>query len=215
MTASYDSVKALLSKGISRPTLYQVIMDDPDRRVNDQLEFLCSETRVPEVTANTIAVRGHEHMGVVREQATNIQFASPFSIKVISDRDYIVYKAMRRWFDSLAQNANPALFGGTGGISQRINYYDSVTRTIELVKLEQQGGRGIREPGKYIEPFRVRFNNAFPVRIGSIELGSDLTDTATEFTIDFAYENYTFVETGGIGGGIVGAIASTLGTLLG
>ena len=193
MTASYDSVKALLSKGISRPTLYEVRMPLGPTNAEEQLRFLCSQTRVPEVTANTIAVRGHENMGVVREQTTSIQFASPFSVKVISDRDYTVYKAMRRWFDTLALNSNPNSLQGLSGSSQIISYYENVTRSITLIKQEQQGGRGIREPGRYVEPFRIIFNNAFPVRIGAIELDSSATDTLVEFTVDFAYENYTFV----------------------
>ena len=207
MTASYDSVKALLSKGISRPTLYEVQMPLGPGSAQEQLRFLCSQTRVPEVTANTIAVRGHENMGVVREQATSIQFASPFSVKVISDRDYTVYKAMRRWFDTLALNSNPNLLGGVlGGSSQKISYYEDtgVTRTIELIKQEQQGGKGIREPGRYVEPFRIRFNKAFPVRIGAIELDSSSTDTLVEFTVDFAYENYTFVDGDGVLGTLLG-----------
>ena len=195
---SYEAVRGLLSKGVSRPTLYKVIVPSIDRGVNDQLEFLCSKTRVPEVTANTIAVRGHENQGVVREQATSIMFASPFSITVIADRDYTVYKAMRRWFDGLSLNANPNLFGISGS-SQRINYYNDpgVTRTIELVKLELQGGVGIRQAPSTVEPFSIKFNKAFPVRIGAIELDSSATDTLVEFQIDFAYENYTFVD--GIG----------------
>ena len=66
------------------------------RQANDQLEFLCKTASVPEVAADTIAVqRTGSHLGVVREQVSLITYAKPFSITVISDRDYIVYKEMR------------------------------------------------------------------------------------------------------------------------
>ena len=103
---SYQSVKAILARGVSRPTLFQVEMDI-GTEANSQLTFLCRTASVPEVGADTIAVNGHEAMGVVREQPTIITYAKPFSITVISDAEYTVYKAIREWFDTLAQNANP------------------------------------------------------------------------------------------------------------
>ena len=158
----------------------------------EQLRFLCNRTAVPEATASTIAVNGHESMGVTREQPTFVQFSSPFSITVIADRDYTVYKAMRAWFETLGTNVNPSVIGGSNGSSQKIAYYDTFKRNITLRKLEQQGGRGTREAPNYVEPFTIEFNGAFPVRMGEISLSSEEQDGRVEFTIDFAYETYTF-----------------------
>ena len=59
---SYESVKALLARGVSRPTLFQVTVNfgglGNGRQANDQLEFLCKTTAVPETSAATIAVNG-------------------------------------------------------------------------------------------------------------------------------------------------------------
>ncbi len=181
---SYQSVKALLSKGISRPTLFQVIMPI-GRGANDQLEFLCKSASVPETAADTIAVNGQDALGVVREQVALITYAKPFSITVISDRDYTVYKEMRRWFETLSKNANPGT-SAVGGASQRPAYYDSITRQITLKKLEQAGGE------QYFVPFEVDFNKAYPVRIGEISLDSADQDSFVEFQIDFTYETYSF-----------------------
>ena len=102
------------------------------------MEFLCKETRVPEVSASTIAVNGQHAMGVVREQPVRIVYANPFTMTIISDRDYIVYKAMREWFDSLSENSNPfslalpddiaRITPFQRGNNQRINYYDDIRR---------------------------------------------------------------------------------------
>ena len=207
---SYSSIQAILSKGISKPTLYEVVvpLGVGGELARDQLRFLCNKTAVPEATAATIAVNGHESMGVTREQPTFIQFSSPFSITVIADRDYTVYKAMRRWFETLGTNVNPNVIGGLGGSSQRIEYYDTFKRNITLTKLEQQGGRSTQEAPSYIEPFSIEFNNAFPVRMGEISLSSEDQDSRVEFTIDFAYETYTFRD-----GSLAGLAAAGLGLL--
>lgn len=187
---SYQSVKAILSQGISRPTLYEVIMPGLDRGATDQLRFLCKTASVPEVSADTILASGHEALGVTREQPALVSFAKPFTITVVADRDYVVYKEMRRWFDTLARNANPysrlGILGLATGASQRVNYYDTIKRQITLKKLEQNGEQG------FFQPFEIEFNSAYPVRIGSIELDSESVDSRVEFTVDFTYETYTF-----------------------
>ena len=207
---SYSSVQAILSRGISRPTLYEVVMPlgVGGEAAREQLRFLCNRTAVPEATAATIAVNGHEAMGVTREQPTMVQFSSPFSVTVIADRDYTVYKAMRRWFETLGTNVNPNVIGGLGGASQRVAYYDTFKRNITLRKLELQGGQTTQDPPRYMEPFSIEFNNAFPVRIGEISLSSEEQDSRVEFQIDFAYETYTFRD-----GSLGGLVTAGLGLL--
>ena len=47
---SYEQVKSLLKKGISRPTLYEVSLPVISGEANRQLQFLCSAASVPEVS---------------------------------------------------------------------------------------------------------------------------------------------------------------------
>ncbi len=196
MTASYESVKALLSRGISKPSLYEVLMPlgPANQNAMEQLRFLCSNTAVPPASVSTITVNGHEAMGVTREQPTFVQFTSPFSVTVIADKDYTVYKSIKRWMDTIAINANPNSIPGVNGQSQKISYYDSFKKDIILKKLELKGSRSPKEANSYSEPFRIVFNNAFPVNLGAIQLSSENYDSRLEFTIDFAYETYSFVE---------------------
>ena len=186
---SYQSVKALLAKGVSRPTLFQVMITDLGREANDQLNFLCKTASVPEVAVNTLAVNGQEAMGMIREQATMVTYAKPFSITVVSDRDYTVYKAMREWFDTHAINANPrqSVVGfDINGSNQRMSYYDTVKKQITLKKLEYGG-----EEERYYQPFQIDFNDAYPVRLGALELDTESRDALMMFNVDFTYENYT------------------------
>ena len=160
-------------------------------KLNDQFEYLCKEVSLPAVTANTIAVNGHEAQGVVREQTVSVMFDSPLTITMISDRDYSTFKAVReKWFDKLAINANPNQPGGRGA-SQRVSYYNTIKDDITLIKLEQNGDVNSSQAFGYYEPWRATFNNAFPVSVGEIRMNSQNTDSFMEFTVAFAYENYT------------------------
>ena len=184
---SYQAVKALLAKGISRPTLFQVLIPDLRRETQDQLTFMCKAAAVPEVAVDTVLVNGHEAMGVVREQPTIVTYSKPFQITVIADRDYTVYKEMREWFDTISLNANPfsRFVPSASGNSQRINYYNSFTKQITLKKLEQNGEQD------FDSPFEVEFNKAYPIRIGELALDTESRDSYMEFTVSFTYETYT------------------------
>jgi len=193
---SYESAKALMSKSVSRPTLYSVQMPTPviSQQVNDYLNFFVKEVTIPEVRTQTIVANGHDHMGIVREQPTNILYGKPLTMTVIEKSDFLVYKAMREWFDGLAINTNQS--GGLGDRTLRMNYYDTFTHDIEIVKLEQPDNvsdiEGSNEPNaNYKKPISVRFINAYPVNVGQISLASDAIDTPTTFSLSFTYESYT------------------------
>ena len=182
---SYSSIKALLSKGVSRPTMYQVIIPRIGFESNRQIELLCKATRVPEMSVTTINANGQDAQGVVRQSPAHMTFSQPFSCTIISDRDYIVYKAVKAWMSSITTNGNP--ISGGAQAAQKADYYNSITETITLRKLENNG------EGTMMSPFAVNFNNAYPVRMGELSLGSDQYDTFMEFQVDFYYETYTFV----------------------
>ena len=195
---SYSSVKSLLSQGVSRPTMYQVIIPRIGVAANDQIELLCKATSVPEMSVTTLNANGHDAQGVVRYNPAHMTYAQPFSITIISDRDYTVYRAMKGWLNTITTNSNPIAGGAIA--AQKANYYDAIKSTITLRKLENNGKVSDERPGRQEErgaifsPFLVRFNNAYPVRMGELALASDAYDSYMEFQVDFSYENYTFVE---------------------
>ena len=166
--------------------MYQVIIPRIGDAANRQIELLCKATRVPEMSVTTINANGQDAQGVVRQSPAHMTFSQPFSCTIISDREYTVYKAVKEWMSSITTNGNP-LSGGAGA-AQKADYYDSIKETITLIKLENNGGSTM------MSPFRINFNNAYPVRMGDLELGSDRFDSYMEFQVDFYYETYTFVE---------------------
>ena len=187
-----------MSKSVSRPTLYSVKMPSPvvSQQVNDYLNFFVKEVTIPEVRTQTIVANGHEYLGIVREQPTNILYGKPLTMTVIENSGFLVYKAMREWFDTLALNANQS--GGLGDRSLRISYYDTFTYDLEIEKLEQPDTisdvEGSDESNaNYKKPITVRFINAYPVNVGQISLASDAIDTPTTFSLSFSYESYTVI----------------------
>ena len=178
------------------------------RRTNDYINFFCSETAIPEVRHSTILANGHEYMGVVREQATNVVFGKPFSMTIIENSDFQTYKDLRSWFNTTAQNANQA-----NGLNrtQRMNYSSTYVSDIEIIKLEQadtyRGVLGVLDSNaNYKEVLKVTLLNAFPTNISSVSLNSSSYDTATTFQASFTYESYTIREMDNIIGQIGGFI---------
>ncbi len=196
---SYESAKALMSKSVSRPTLYSVQLPTPviSQQVNDYLNFFVKEVTIPEVRTQTIVANGHDYMGIVREQPTNILYGKPLTMTVIENSDFMVYKAMRGWFDRLAVNTNQS--GAIGDRTLRMNYYDTYTHDIEIQKLEQPDTiatttGSIEANANYKKPIKVKFINAYPVNVGQISLASDAYDAMTTFSLSFTYESYTVID---------------------
>lgn len=191
---SYESARALLENSISRPTLYSVRLSNRvSRETNDYINFFCSQTAIPEVRHNTIVANGHEFMGVVREQPTSVMFGKPFGMTIIENSDFTVYKDLRSWFDLTAQNANQ---DNGFNRTQRMNYYDTFTSDIEIIKLELPDNlsaiQGAQDPNaNYKEVLKITFLNAFPINIGSVSLDSSASNGYTTFEAAFTYESYT------------------------
>lgn len=204
---SYDAAAALLRTGPSRPTLFSVSMPQISGEVNDYLNFFCKATSIPSLSLETASLNGQTNMGIVRQQPLAMIYGKPFTMTVIENSDFTVYKAMREWIDLTTQNANQTGAFGFGGRSHRQNYYDTYTNDFTLTKLEQPdnitGVNGGTLNQNYKQPLKVTFLNAYPVEISSLGLDTSSQNTSMEFDINFTYESYT-VE--GLGYGFEGSL---------
>ena len=189
---TYSGAKAMLSRGPSRPTLYQVVLPEVGGRTNDYLRFYCKATSIPEVRAERVSVVSHDAIGIERQQVGRIAFGKPFEITVIENADFLVYKSIRQWFDQLTSNLNRSSGGGGPNPSMRPAYYSEIIRDFTLRKLENPAEVDPRGGGDLETTMEVNFRNAYPVRMGAIQLGSDMFNAATEFTVAFTYETYSY-----------------------
>lgn len=207
---SYKDARALLNRGVSRPTLYSLML--PNRfgigigprvgdsgiqsQTNDYLKLFCKSVSVPEVSVSTTNANAHEHMGITREQPVNVIYGKPLQITVIENSEFSIYRDIRNWLDKTAVNANQGESGVSAFRSQRMNYYNSYVANIQLTKLEfpdTDDRTGVNDNfyvKEYKEAFTTHFINAYPINVGEIRMGSDMFDTATEFVVDFTYESY-------------------------
>jgi len=170
--------------GPSKPSLFKLQLPQVGRDVNDYLSFFCTSTAIPETRLNTIAVAGHDKMGIIRDQPTAMIFGKPFTVTVPENSDFRVYKAIRSWYEQTVSGANT-------GRSQRMNYYTTYTKEMELTKLEFTSSKRRRSGDSYKEVLKIKFLKAYPVGISGIYLGANKTDAMTEYNIDFMYESYT------------------------
>lgn len=211
---SYDAARSLLERSVSRPTLYSVRLSNRvSRETNDYINFFCSATSIPEVRHQTVLANGHEYMGIVREQPTNVMYGKPFNMTIIENSDFSIYKDLRAWFNTTAQGSNQ---NNRLNRSQRMNYSSTYVSDIEIIKLEQpdnlRGTLGSFDPNaNYKEVLKVTLLNAFPTNIGAVSLSSSDNNNFTTFDAAFSYESYTIQELEGVIGQLGGIISGLFG----
>ena len=195
---SYDQARALLENSVSRPTLFSVRVPRISREANDYINFFCSATSIPEVRVDTIVAAGHENMNIVREQPTAVMFGKPFTMTIIENSDFTIYKELRGWFDQTARGSSQTIQR-----SQRMQYYDTFTSDMEMLKLELPNDPGgitgsAEANANYKEVLRVKFIKAYPISIGPVALQSEAIDSYTTFDVAFTYESYSLDDSGGV-----------------
>lgn len=189
-----------MEKGPSRSTLYSVRIGGGkvDQKVNEYLDFFCYVTTIPGIAAQTLAAVGQEHQGIVRETPGGIIYTKPFTMQIIENSDYLTYFAIRDWFNQISGNADQVSKPGGVGRALRMNYYNEIVSNIELTKLElpdvaDKTSRGGNLNSYYKTPLKVNFINAYPVKIGEINLQSTSSDQPVIWQADFTYESYTMI----------------------
>ena len=192
---SFEVAKALMSKSVSRPTLYRVTLPETigigiatlgtgvDSEVSEYLSFFANRITLPETRLDTVIALGQENMGIAREQPANMIFGKPMTMSIIENSDFTTFTALRDWMMQTTSGGSQA----QGAQTQRMNYYHSFVGNIEIVKLEQSDSPNESE---YKQPLKWTFHNAYPISVGQIELSSDAYDAATIFEVSFTYESY-------------------------
>jgi len=192
---SFEVAKALMSKSVSRPTLYRVTLPETigigiatlgagvDSEVSEYLSFFANRITLPETRLDTVIALGQENMGIAREQPANMIFGKPMTMSIIENSDFTTFTALRDWMLQTTSGGRQT----QGAQTQRMNYYHSFVGNIEIVKLEQSDSPN---DGDYKQPLKWTFHNAYPISVGQIELSSDAYDAATIFEVSFTYESY-------------------------
>lgn len=205
---SYEKARSLLSRGLSRPAIFKIVIDSTTNNANfapltnDYLEFYCTSASVPSITHQTVQVGGQDMVGVMRQQPAQVTYGKPFTIEVIERSDYTVYREIKKWFDRTANGSN-----SKNESSHRMKYYDDITCDIQLRKYEysqyasptsqiankvakRMVNKGYATNEGYRTALKVNFRNAYPTEIGEIQYSTEAVDQMVRYNIAFNYETY-------------------------
>ena len=190
MDMSYHHAAALLNKSISRPALYRVSLGGRVlRSTNEYVAYFCNSATVPSRRMNTILSLGHESIGVTKEVPTGLVYAKPLTLNFIEPSQFSLYTDLGYWFDLITIDENAGPYG------RHMMYRDDYVTEMMIDKLEYTGNLDrnedqLADPG-YRSVYRWTFHEAFPINIGNITLGSEMTDSYVQYQCQFTYSTYS------------------------
>ena len=189
-----------MNRGLSKPSLYMVeIAVNPNSgmfNANEFLQYYCKSIFLPEIDHDLVTSNGHFRQGVVTQQPTGFKYAKPLTLGMIERSDYHSYQAFRKWFNNTGINSNSE--EGRQGMSYRAEYVcDILLHKLELPfkNTNKSGYYYLKDNQSVRDNFRItwtaKFVNAYPTALSTINYGSDMRDTMTEYTVELNYDMYT------------------------
>ena len=165
-----NDFKSRLAGGGARANQFKVTMPFPGYAAvggeTADLAFLCTSTSIPGQNIANISV---PFRGRVLQIAGDRTF-NPFSITVLNDTDFKIYRAMERWMNginNMSDNegiANPADYQVDG-------FVDQLDRNGSTLK-------------------SYTYRGLFPIALDSIALNYNTNDTIEEFGVTFQYQYF-------------------------
>ena len=182
MAFNINDIRAQLTLGGARPSLFQVIVSNPVNPVADlKLPFLCKTANLPASTLGTIEV---PYFGRKLKIAGDRKF-DPWTVTIINDEDFLVRNALETWNNSIQLYQQNITALGTSA--------PSVYKSQATVTQFGKDGTVLRT---------YQFNGIFPDQISPIELAWNTTDEIEEFQVSFQYDTFEVLNsiTGNAGG---------------
>ena len=182
MAFNINDIRAQLTFGGARPSLFQVIITNPVNSVADlKLPFLCKAAQLPASTLGLIEV---PYFGRKLRMAGDRQFA-PWTVTIINDEDFLIRNAMETWNNSINLYQQNITALGSGAPSL---YKSQAT---------------ITQFGKAGELLRTyQFNGLYPESVAAIDVAWASVDEIEEFQVTFQYDTFEVLNsvTGNAGG---------------
>ena len=182
MAFNINDIRAELSMGGARPSLFQVIITNPiNGDANQKTSFLCKVAQIPSSQLGLIEV---PYFGRKLKMAGDRRF-DPWTVTIINDEDFLIRNAMEEWNNTI-QLYNQNVTGlGTGAPSE----YKSQASVFQYGK----AGEILRE---------YQFNGIYPESISAIDLSWAAVDEIEEFQVTFQYDTFEIAggPTGNAGG---------------
>ena len=170
MAFNINEIKAQLTLGGARPSLFQVTLTNPVNSSADfKLPFMCQAAQMPASTLGTIEV---PYFGRKIKIAGDRTFAE-WTVTIIQDEDFAIRNAMEEWSGSIN-----SLLGN-------LRSFGSASPSL------YKANANVTHFGKTGLPLRTyTFNGLFPTEISPIDLDWNTTDTLELFTVTFQYDHW-------------------------
>lgn len=168
MVFDINNIRAQLTHGGARPTLFNVQIFNPVNSTGDvKTPFMVEATSVPAMTLGIIQV---PYMGRKIKVPGDRTFEE-WTVNVICDEDYLIKNAMEEW-------------------NNRINTLRGNLRDFPSSSpLQVQSEALLTQYSKTLSPIRqYRMKGLWPAVVGQVELSWNNTDSIITFPVTFAYD---------------------------
>ena len=165
-----NEFKSRLSGGGARANQFKVTMNFPAYSSvggeTSDLSYLCTATSIPGQSLGTVSV---PFRGRVLQLAGDRTFA-PWSVTVLNDTDFLIYRAMERWFNGMNNMTDNEV------LTNPSNYQVD----IKVDHLDRNGAT--------LKTYILR--GAFPTSLSDIDLSASDNDTVETFVTTFTYQYF-------------------------
>jgi hypothetical protein len=183
MAFNINDIRAQLTLGGARPSLFQVTITNPITQIADlKVPFLTVRAEIPASTLGNIAV---PYFGRKVYIAGDRNFA-PWTVTVINDEDFLIRNAMETWNNSINSYESNINQLGSGAPS----LYKSQATVTHFGKA-----------GEILRTYQ--FNGLFPTEVSAIGLDWNTQDQLEEFNVTFLYDSFEVI--GGVTGNAGGS----------
>ena len=195
---SAQVAQSIMNRGLSKPSLFIVeVAVSPNSgmfNANEFLSYYCKAAVLPEIDHDVVLSNGHFRQGVVTTQPTGFKYQKPLILTMIERSDYVSYQAFKKWFSRTGINSNSET--GRQGMAYRSDYVcDVMLHKLELPYKNSINDFKRTPPEQMMDNFRnvwtAKFVNSYPTSLSTINYGSDLRDSMTEYTVELNFDVYT------------------------
>lgn len=124
-----------------------------------------------DLPSRTLGVLEHKRLGVTRKVAGNPTYED-LTITFLNDTGYVGRSLIDAWHENIFQQAS------------NTRQLDSNYSSGSFILVEHMGPNNL--------PIAIyKFNDVWPSAINAVTLDTESTDTASEFTVSFTYNNWT------------------------
>ena len=186
MAFNINEIRSNLSLGGARPSLFQIIMNNPVDAAGDaKMPFMAQAAQIPASTIGTIEV---PYFGRKIKIAGDRTFAE-WTVTIINDEDFLIRNAMESWVEKMAKlsdnigNVNPNAYMVTADVYQLGR--GSAPGTAGNSAIDNGNENSVLKGYKFID--------IFPTAVSPIDLSYDSSDAIEEYTVEFQVNSFEVI----------------------